>query len=93
MRCGTKLERKCPHCGADYPEEALFCMKCGTKLKEVTTPTLVAIPKQGAAAVAKSLKAASESQQMQDMADKLEKFNNKLEKFDILGRVWKWLTK
>ena len=39
MKCGTKLERKCPHCGADYPEEAAFCMKCGTKLVQETTPT------------------------------------------------------
>ena len=25
---------KCPKCGAEYPEEAVFCMKCGTKVVE-----------------------------------------------------------
>jgi len=36
MKCGTKLERKCPKCGAEYPEEAEFCMKCGNKLVGAT---------------------------------------------------------
>jgi len=43
MKCGTKLERKCPKCGAEYSEEAVFCMKCGNKLSEdkaVTIPKL-----------------------------------------------------
>jgi class 3 adenylate cyclase len=41
VRCGTKLERKYKNCSAHYPEEAFFCMKCGTKLlgKEAPTPT------------------------------------------------------
>jgi len=46
MKCGTKLERKCKNCGAEYPEEAVFCMKCGAKLvEEATTLTEVTVPK------------------------------------------------
>ena len=46
MKCGAKLERKCPKCGTEYPEEALFCMKCGAKLAEaVPAPTETATPR------------------------------------------------
>ena len=46
MKCGTKLERKCPKCGTGYPEEALFCMKCGTRLaEEETVSSVAAVPR------------------------------------------------
>jgi len=27
-------DMKCPNCGAEYPEEAMFCMKCGAKIAD-----------------------------------------------------------
>src|SRR5215204_5244075 len=32
MGCGARLERLCPGCGAPAPDEARFCMSCGTAL-------------------------------------------------------------
>jgi class 3 adenylate cyclase/predicted ATPase len=32
MNCGVKLEIKCSHCGSEFPEKALFCIKCGKRL-------------------------------------------------------------
>jgi predicted amidophosphoribosyltransferase len=32
MKCGKKLPKECIHCGAELPENALFCIKCGKKL-------------------------------------------------------------
>src|SRR4051812_29383217 len=34
MECGAKLERTCPSCGAPAPENAKFCMECGSSLSE-----------------------------------------------------------
>jgi adenylate cyclase len=32
MGCGTALEQRCPECGTAAPEDARFCMSCGTSL-------------------------------------------------------------
>jgi class 3 adenylate cyclase/predicted ATPase len=38
MKCGVKLERKCSHCGTEFPEDAIFCMKCGNRLDSQSAP-------------------------------------------------------
>ena len=32
MNCGSRLELKCPHCGAAFMESAKFCMECGAEV-------------------------------------------------------------
>jgi class 3 adenylate cyclase len=32
MECGTRLERTCPGCGTEAPDNAKFCAECGTAL-------------------------------------------------------------
>jgi predicted amidophosphoribosyltransferase len=29
LKCGEKLEFKCPTCGKQLPSEAMFCDECG----------------------------------------------------------------
>jgi DNA-directed RNA polymerase subunit RPC12/RpoP len=41
MECGAKLENACPKCGTKLPAEAKFCMECGTKIGEESTPPAV----------------------------------------------------
>ena len=38
MKCGKKLQRECPFCGAELPDNAIFCMKCGQKLNSKDPP-------------------------------------------------------
>jgi class 3 adenylate cyclase/tetratricopeptide (TPR) repeat protein len=38
MKCGKKLQRECPSCGAELPDNAIFCMKCGQKLNSKDPP-------------------------------------------------------
>jgi predicted ATPase/class 3 adenylate cyclase len=38
MKCGAKLARRCSHCGTEFPEDALFCMKCGNRLVSQADP-------------------------------------------------------
>jgi class 3 adenylate cyclase len=37
MKCGSRLEAKCPRCGAEYSAEASFCIKCGANLADATS--------------------------------------------------------
>ena len=38
MSCGNALERRCPNCGEPAPDEARFCMSCGTTLERRAKP-------------------------------------------------------
>lgn len=47
----------------------------------------------GTVVVAQFLKDASESQKLEDLADRLEDGNERLQKFNLLGKLINWLTK
>ena len=47
----------------------------------------------GTVAVAQFLKAASESQNLEHLADRLEDGNERLQKFNLLGKFLNWLVK
>ncbi len=43
---------QCPSCGADVPDDALFCIECGVNLRPVATGETTALPKPAPDAIA-----------------------------------------
>ncbi len=89
---------QCLKCQRENPTEALFCIRCGTKLERKCPHCGADYPEEALFCMKcgtklKEVTTPTLSQKMTNLADSLEQGNEKLQKFNLLGKFWKWLTK